>query len=87
MIDSGDFLPFKTDNVGGQWLFLSILVSQRILGGPLGDVHKIAVSSESEIDMWATVVDFEERYSRTLACHKNASVIFCLRETSLELLL
>ena len=26
-IDSGEFLAFKTSNIGGQWLFLSMLVS------------------------------------------------------------
>ena len=35
------------------------------------DINMIAVFSESEIDMWATVLAFEERYSRTLTCHKN----------------
>ena len=50
------------------------------------DIKKTAVSSESEIDKWATVLSFKERYSRTLACHKKESVIFCLLKTSLDLL-
>ena len=50
------------------------------------DINKIIVSSESETDMWTTVLAFEERYSRILICHKNDSVIFCLLETSPDLL-
>ena len=31
-------------------------------------INKIAVSSEIEIDIRATILALEERYSRTLAC-------------------
>ena len=50
------------------------------------DINKIIVSSESEIDMWETVLAFEERYNRILTCHKNESIIFCVLEASLDLL-
>ena len=50
------------------------------------DINKITVSSESEIDMWETVLAFEERYSRILTCHKIESIIFCVLEASLDLL-
>ena len=46
----------------------------------------IAVSNEYEIDMWTTVLAFEDRYSMTVACHKQEFVIFCLLETSVDLL-